>query len=282
MAILFCAMFVFSAVIPAQGRADPAAVTAGQPAAKTAEAASGDILAQKVTLDYKDTDLATILRSLSYTYNLNLVTSTEVKGKITVSLHDVTLAEALDVVLGTNGYNYTRKGNIIYITPGASEGAQLVSEPITLNYLKAGDAQNLLRKALSPKGDIKVDEVFNILVVTDYPANIEKLKFLLASVDHPPQQVLIEAKIVDITSKDLQNLGVTWEIDYSPSHGLWGRQTDYPEQIAGTGNFAGPSQSLTAGQFKLDAFILKGLSVTSMTVDSMPILALPPSSIIST
>ncbi|MDP2904820.1 MAG: secretin N-terminal domain-containing protein, partial [Candidatus Omnitrophota bacterium] len=263
---IFSSFFIFTARPAAESQLPPPA--AAEPVVKAKEVPVGDPLKQKVTLDYRDTELATILRSFSYTYGLNLVTSTEVKGKITVSLQDVTLAEALDVVLGTNGYNYTRKGNIIYVTPGATEGAQLVSEPITLNYLKAGDAQNLLRKALSPKGDIKVDDVFNILVVTDYPANIEKLKFLLESVDRPPQQVLIEAKIVEITSKDLQNLGVTWQIDYSPGVGMWGRASSYPEQMKGTGTFPGTSASLPAGQFRLDTFILKGLSATA-TIDAL-------------
>ncbi|MFH0935369.1 MAG: secretin N-terminal domain-containing protein, partial [Candidatus Omnitrophota bacterium] len=230
--------------------------------------APADPFQEKISLDYKDADISTIIRSLSYTYGLNLVTSSEVKGKITVSLKDVTLAEALDVILMANGYNYTHKGSIIYITPGSAEGAQLVSEPITLEYIKAGDAQNLLRKVLSPKGDIKVDETFNLLVVTDYPANVERLKALLKSVDQAPQQVLIEAKIVDITSKDLQNLGVTWQIDYNPLHGLWSRGTEYDERAKGTGNFAGTSSSLSSGQIRIDTFILKGLTATA-TLDAL-------------
>ncbi|MDI6606642.1 MAG: hypothetical protein QME65_05835, partial [Candidatus Omnitrophota bacterium] len=112
------------------------------------------------------------------------------------------------------------------------------------------------------------DETFNILVVTDYPANIERLKSLLKSVDQAPQQVLIEAKIVDMTSKDLQNLGVTWQIDYNPLGGLWDRGTDYSERMKGTGTFAGPSSSLTGGQIKIDTFVLKGLTATA-TLDAL-------------
>jgi len=229
---------------------------------------AGDPLDEKISLDYKEVDIATILRSLSYTYGLNLATTGEVKGKITISLRDITLREALDVVLTTNGYNYARKGNIIYITPGSVEGAQLVSEPIAMKYIKAGDAQNLLRKALSPKGDIKVDDIFNLLVVTDYQANIEKLKGLLKSLDLPPQQVLIEAKIVDITSKDLHNLGVTWQLDYNPLHGIFDRKTTYDERLKGTGSFAGPSSSLSGSQFKIDTLVLKGLTATA-TLDAL-------------
>lgn len=242
---------------------------AAPPGPQEQPAAAGSPFDEKISLDYKEVEISSIIRSLSYTYGLNLVTSGDVKGKITVSLKDVTLAEALDVILTANGYNYTHKGNIIYITPGSVDGAQLVSEPITLEYLRAGDAQNLLRKVLSPKGDIKVDEMFNILVVTDYPANLQKLKALLKSVDQAPQQVLIEAKIVDITSKDLQNLGITWQIDYNPLHGLWDRTVyNANERVKGTGSFAGPSSSLSGSQIKIDTFVLKGLTATA-TLDAL-------------
>jgi len=231
-------------------------------------ATAGDPLQEKIFLDYKDADIANVLRSLSYTYGLNLVTSSEVKGKITVSLKDVTLAEALDAILSTNGYNYSRKGNIIYITPGGVEGAQLVSEPLTLKYLKAADAQNLLRKILSAKGDIKVDEIANMLIVTDFQANIDKLRGLLSTVDIAPQQVLIEAKIVDITSKDLKNLGVTWQLDYSPGKGIFNRDSVGAERMKTTGTFAGPSSSLSGGQLKLDTLSLKGFTATA-TLDAL-------------
>jgi type IV pilus assembly protein PilQ len=230
-----------------------------------------DPLTEKISLDYKDADISNILRSLSYTYGLNLVTSTDVKGKMTISLKDVTLAEALDAVLSANGYNYARKGNIIYVSPGSAEGAQLTSEPIVLKYLKAADSQNFLRKVLSPKGDIKVDEVANMLIVTDFQVNIDKLKELLKSVDQAPMQVLIEAKIVDITSKDLHNLGATWTMDYKPAgdtKGLFDRATDYQEELQTTITAAGPSSTISGGQLAVNALTLKGFSA-SATLDAL-------------
>lgn len=258
--------FMFMPACLAEDAASTEAAGAGQP--QKAAVISGDPLKEKISIDYKDVDIADILRSLSYTYGLNLVTSSEVKGKITISLKDVTIAEALDAILSANGYNYSHKGSILYITPGGTEGAQVVTEPITLKYIKAADAQNLVRKVLSSKGDIKVDEISNMLVVTDYSVNIEKLKELLKGVDQPPRQVLIEAKIVDISSKDLQNLGVTWQIDYSPGHGIFGRSTAKAEELKMTQTLAGPSSSLTGGQLKLDTLVLKGLTANA-TIDAL-------------
>lgn len=147
----------------------------------------------------------------------------------------------------------------------------MVSEPIRLKYLKASDAQDLLRKVLSPKGDVKVDDTSNSLVLTDFPANVDRVKDLLKKMDEPPSQVLIEAKIVDITSKDLHNLGITWTADWQPAGGRGGifhRATSFDERLKTTMSLAGSSSSLSGGQLKLDALTLKGLSVTA-TLDAL-------------
>lgn len=224
-----------------------------------------------ISLDYKDADINAVLRSLAWSYGLNLVTSTDVKGKVTINLKNVTLNEALEAILAASGYVHSRRGNIIYISSGAAEGIDLTSEPVFLKYLKAAEAQNLLRKVISSKGDIKVDEVSNLLIITDFSANIDKIKKLIQGIDLPPQQVLIEVKIVDITSKDLQNLGVTWMADYKPvgdRKSIFRRETNYQEELKTTTTVAGPSSSLSGGQFKINTLDFKGLSITA-TLDAL-------------
>jgi type IV pilus secretin PilQ/predicted competence protein len=224
-----------------------------------------------ISLDYKDADISAVLRSLAWSYGLNLVTGTDIKGKITVNLKNVTIDEALNAILTASGYVHVQKGNIIYISSGAADGIDLSSEPVFLKYLKAAEAQNLLRKVVSAKGDIKVDEVSNMLIITDYTANIEKVKKLIDSIDIPPQQVLVEVKIVDITSKDLENLGVTWSADYKPAgnvKGLFNRKTQYQEELKTTTAMAGTSGTLSGGQFKIDTLNFKGLSLTA-TIDAL-------------
>ncbi|MFA5149137.1 MAG: secretin N-terminal domain-containing protein, partial [Candidatus Omnitrophota bacterium] len=221
----------------------------------TAQIAADDEKDPIISLDYKDAEISAVLRSLAWSYGLNLVTGTDIKGKVTVNLKDVTLNEALDAMLTASGYTHVRKGNIIYVSSGSAEGIDLSSEPVFLKYLKAAEAQNLLRKVISAKGDIKVDEVSNMLIITDYTANIEKVKKLIESIDIPPQQVLVEVKIVDITSKDLENLGVTWSADYKPAgdvKGLFSRKTGYQEELKTTTTMPGPSGTLSGGQFKID------------------------------
>ncbi len=225
-------------------------------------------LKMKISVDYKDADLLTVLRSLSWTYKLNIVTSPDIKGKVTISLEDVTVKEALEAIIAVNGLAYSIRKNIIYVSPGDAEAIELVSEVIFLKYMKAADAQNLMRKAVSAKGDIKIDEVANSLIVTDFPSNIQKVKNLLEKVDVAPRQVLIEAKIVDITSTDLEALGVTYNLEYAPQSGLFDRATHYNEELDYTMNLAEQSSDLTGGQFVLDTLTLKHLTLTA-TLDAL-------------
>jgi len=161
-----------------------------------------------VSLDYKEANLSTVLRAISYAYDLNLVVTKDVKGTVTVSLKNVPIDEALEAILSVNGYAFTRKGNIVYITQGPGlEGIDIATQPLRLRYLSAGEAQRLLNKVLTSRGSMEVNEATNSLVVTDYPGTIEKLRKLLDEIDTPPMQVLIEAKIIDVEAKAFENFG---------------------------------------------------------------------------
>ena len=225
-----------------------------------------------VTLDYKDAELSSVLRALSYSYGLNLVATKDIKGKVTVALRDITIDEALNAVLKVNGYTFTRKGNLIYITPGPGlEGIDVVTVAIPLKYLTASETSELLQKAISSKGDIRINEATNSLVITDFPASVEKVKTVLKDIDVAPVQVLIEAKLVDITEKDYQNFGVTYTLDYKPAgdiKGLFDRKTGYQEELAGSQTMAGPSSTLSGGQLKITTLTFKGLSGT-VTLDAL-------------
>jgi len=227
-----------------------------------------DKMQQKVSIDYKNADVVNVLRSFAWTYGLNIVTSPDVKGKVTISLKDVTVEKTLGAILRINGLAYSIQDDIFYVSPGDTEVVELISEVIFLKYTKAADAQNLLRKVLSAKGDMKIDELANSLIITDYATNIQKIKNLLKKVDVAPQQVLIEAKVVDITSTDLGALGVTWNIEYAPGHGLFGRSTNYAEELDITMSLPEQSSDLPGGQFVLNALSLKGLTATA-TVDAL-------------
>ncbi|MFH1855992.1 MAG: secretin N-terminal domain-containing protein [Candidatus Omnitrophota bacterium] len=226
-------------------------------------------LNQVISLDYKNADLLNVIRSLSWTYDLNIIASPDIKGNVTVTLKDITVGKALEAILTINGLAYTVREGIIYVLKGDTAVINLTSDVIVLKYVQAAEAQNILRKVLSEKGDIKIDELSNILIITDFAPNIQKIKDLLKKIDIAPQQVLIEAKIVDITSNDLAAIGLKAKVDFNPGHGLFTRkQKNYEERLTGTLDMAEQSQSLTGGQFTLDTLTFLDMTITG-TLDAL-------------
>jgi type IV pilus assembly protein PilQ len=161
----------------------------------------------KISIDYNEANLVSVLQALAYSFNLNLVLTKDVKGKVSAHLQNITIDEALNAILRVNGYRFVRKGDIIYVV--RANDMETMVEPFHLSFLIASEAKQLLSKTISKQGDIQINAATNSLVVVDVPENIEKIKQVLAQIDVAPIQVLIEAKIVDIESKDFENLGTT-------------------------------------------------------------------------
>ncbi len=238
--------------------------TSGQEALGQENLTIEEKLSQEIDLDYKDADLATILRSLSWTYDLNIITTTDIEGKVTISLKDVKVGKALEAILVANNLVYAISDQIIYVSEGNSDKINLVTKLISLNYVKAPQAKALLFKVLSEKGDIQTDESANTLIITDLAANIRKIEDLIKEIDVAPRQVLIEAKIVDITSNDLSAFGVSWTADFAPNHGVFGAD----EELKTAVDMSEKSSSLDGGQFKINTLALKGITATA-TIDAL-------------
>lgn len=274
----FLALIVlFSFLLPApssQLRAVVHAADGGVGAGVTASAGAATIeerLQQIITVEYKDADLASVLRSLALTYRLNLLTGPDVKGKVTINLQEITVEKALEAILKANGLIYSKKDGVIYISSGDASLVDVSTEVIQMKYLTATQAQNMARKMLSAKGDMKVNETANNIIVTDYRENIDKIRALLSQVDTAPKQVLIEAKIVDITSSDLKALGITYNFNFTPAgdiKGLFDRSTRAQENLEGTINLPNQSSAVTGGQIELNALTLKGFTLDA-TIDAL-------------
>ena len=214
-----------------------------------------------VSLDYKKADLGNVLRSLAQAYELNLVASPDVQGKVTVSLHDVPLGEALTAILSANSYAYFRKGKVIYITSGPGlKGFKMDTVVVPLKYLTPSEASLLVEDSLSQNGKVRINETTNSLVITDYSIAVEKLKEVIEKIDLPPIQVLIEAKMIDITEYDRNNWGLSFsDVTYDPD-GARGVSD-------GAQSMGGPSTSLSGGQWTA-GLTFKSLSGT-ITVDAL-------------
>ncbi len=174
-------------------------------------------LPASISLDYTDADLPVVLKSIAYSYDLNLVISSSIKGKVSAQLKDLTLDEALDAILSVNGYGFSRRDSVVYILPKTE--MDLVTESLPMSYMLAKQASDLVSKVLSTRGSIQVNELTNSLLVMDHLENLQKVKALLNEVDQPPLQVLIEARIIDISTKDIEKIGTAMTATYTPTNG---------------------------------------------------------------
>ncbi|MDD5129493.1 MAG: hypothetical protein PHS66_00350 [Candidatus Omnitrophica bacterium] len=131
--------------------------------AKEPAAAQAPVLTSSgnVTFDFKDADINNVLKIISYKSGINIVTTPDVIGNISVRLSDVPWEIAMDVILKTYGFGYQRQGNVILVTKMENVAKIAAEEPlqveiITLKYLDAQDAQKIIIPLLSPRGKISV------------------------------------------------------------------------------------------------------------------------------
>lgn len=175
-----------------------------------------------VTLDFRDAEIVTVLRILSYKSGVNIVAGPEVTGLVTIQLTDVPWEEALKVILQTYNYGYDRKGNIILVTTIENlkkrrEDAQLLAdqEPLAtktfiLNYAKASEVVASIEKMKTARGSVNFDNRTNAIIVRDTATNLELIGQVIPALDATTPQVLIESKIVETTLSNTENMGIDW------------------------------------------------------------------------
>lgn len=166
-----------------------------------------------VTMDFKDADITNVLRILSYKSGVNIVAGKDVTGPITIRLTDVPWEKALEVILRTYGYTYEREENIIRVTTTENlEKEELVTELFSLNYAQASNVPLAIEEMLSDRGKVKFDDRTNILIVTDIPTNVYKIKRVVEKLDTQTRQVVIETKIIETTLGNSDKFGIDWQM----------------------------------------------------------------------
>ncbi|RKY42491.1 MAG: hypothetical protein DRP81_07595 [Candidatus Omnitrophota bacterium] len=158
------------------------------------------------SLELKDVELADFFRVVAHNYHLNILVDEEVKGKITASLTNVTLEEALERIVEANHLTLEKKGNIIIIKPN------LITKIFILKHIEAkrvleGESDEKESKSaaihtlLSDQGKIFLGKQSNSLIVTDHPANVEKIMVYLKSIDKGMSSRVFKLKY--ISAKDI-------------------------------------------------------------------------------
>lgn len=184
---------------------------------------------EKLSLNFQDIDIRSVLQIIADVTDLNLVVSDTVGGNITLRLKNVPWDQALDLVLKTKSLDKRVIGNVMMIAPAAEiaererfeletnkqveELAPLNTEFLQVNYAKAADIVALLgteQGLLSERGSVKSDPRTNLLLIQDTDRNLAKIRRALKKLDIPVRQVMIEARIVTVSTDVSKELGVKW------------------------------------------------------------------------
>jgi type IV pilus assembly protein PilQ len=171
-----------------------------------------------VTVDFKDADIQNVLRILAFKSGVNIVAGKDVQGLVTIRLVDVPWEKALDVILKTYGYAYDRQDNVIRVaTLDNLRKEDLSTEVFTLNYSRAADIEKSIKEMLSERGRMRSDSRSNMIIVTDMPTSLQNIRTIIRRLDSATPQVLIEAKVIELTLGSSDRLGIDWNARASVS-----------------------------------------------------------------
>ncbi len=228
---------------------------------------SGAITMQQDTFDWhtRDMDLRAALTLLSKQGRKNVIATKEVNGKVSADLYGVTFKEALDAVLRSSGFIYEEKGNFIYVYTAEqyekmkAADRKMAIQTFRLTYVTANDAKVLVTPALSKDGIValtspaaigiapsKTDTGGNnlatedVLVVRDYEENVRKIREIIAEIDIKPEQVLIEATILQASLTEDNALGIDFNVLAGISFGGVGSVSGVPAGTTGENVIKGP------------------------------------------
>lgn len=184
---------------------------------------------EKLSLNFQDIEVRSVLQLIADFTSLNLVASDTVSGRITLRLQNVPWDQALDLVLKTKRLDKRQIGNVLLVAPADEIAARekqemeaynqsealapLRSEFAQVNYAKAADLAKVLRadkSLMSSRGSLTIDERTNTLIIVETAKRLEDIRDIIRRLDVPVGQVLIEARIVLATSDLAKELGVRW------------------------------------------------------------------------
>jgi len=188
---------------------------------------------ERLSLNFQDIEVRSVLQLIADFTGLNVVVSDTVRGSLTLRLKNVPWDQALDIILKTKGLGMRQTGNVMLVAPSEEIAARekleleakkqieelepMYSEYIQINYAKASDISVLLKSAdttlMSDRGMVATDKRTNTLLVQDTAAKLVEIRQLVARLDIPVRQVLIESRIVIASNDFSKELGVKFGLN---------------------------------------------------------------------
>ena len=242
---------------------------------------------EKLSLNFQNIEVRSLLQVIADFTDFNIVTSDSVTGNVTLRLKDVPWDQALDIILQAKGLGMRKSGNVLWIAPkdeitakekldleAKAQVAQLEplrTQSFQLNYTKAeevakglmgqtmgaGSSTSNAKPILTPRGSVIFETRTNQIFVTDIPSKLEEIQQLIAKIDIPVRQVMIEARIVEAADTFGRQLGV--KLGASDLRGLRGGTPGWSvggsNRVAVTGNYLGVGEQTGQAELTEESYI---------------------------
>lgn len=219
---------------PPETRALPAAPIPSQPSYVEPQrpryrsvSSSGLSGGRSVSMDLENADVITVLRAMAEYSGKNLIVGSDVKGSVSMRLHNVSWARAFEEIVKAAGLVVEEQGGIIRVmSPKQAtesmrmreQGQELQTVVYPIEYAVASEITGSLNKIISSRGSIQVDKRTNSLVVNEVGYKQTEIAELIKLLDTPTQQVEIMARIVDVDMDVTKDLGINWNLSNIASY----------------------------------------------------------------
>ncbi len=219
---------------------------------KTVDLGKSQFSGDPYDFSFKNADISNLLKFIAKISGLNMVIDPDVTGRFTCELIQVPWDQALELILKVNGLDMIQEGNILRIgkvdklaaeskqrqalREARLEEGNLEVSTRTLSYARATDLMPILKKQMSPRGELIVDERTNTLIISEVPEKIKIIDSLIDTLDAANPQVQIEARIIEASSESLNTFGIQWGYN-AVANAAHGNQTNltFPNSIVSGG-----------------------------------------------
>jgi len=219
--------------------------TIGDPNGLAGQSSLEQRLNKKISVEFRKTAIEDVLRIMADQADVDIVKSPKVTGEVTVTLTDVPLEEALNNILTVHGFAYVLSQNMIRVVTSeemAEKPEILQTKTFEIVYADVAEVVKALEKFKSAKGSVSYIQGTSHVIVTDTETKIRDITAFIEKVDQMTPQILVEARIYDISSTERFDRGIQWQV---------GRNTTFPGGITSIGtNPSGDRRPFTTGVFE--------------------------------
>ena len=180
--------------------------------------------AGKISLSIQELDIREVMQMLSREQRMNIFVADGISGDVSVNLYDMDTAEAVKLIAESAGFVVEQRDQSFFVIERDDAGKLRQSDRLEvrsfrIQYASSSEIETILEEYLSEFGNIKALPDNDMLVIEDLPPFLDKIEVLLGEIDREPKQIMIEAKILEITLTDNQSYGLDWKKLFDSSDG---------------------------------------------------------------